>query len=180
MLIRRRDSMLFVVDEQSRLAPAIADGDRVLANTAVLIQAARRLGVPALACELNPRGLGATVVEIAGLLASESIMEKVHFSCAAEEAAMARIASLGRSQVVVAGMEAHVCVLQTTLGLKERGYDPFVVADATGSRSPESHALAMERLRLAGIPVVSTEMVVFEWLARAGTPEFRELLALIK
>jgi nicotinamidase-related amidase len=180
MLIRRRESLLLVVDEQARLAPAIAGKEQVLANTAVLIKAATRLGVPVLAAELYPSGLGPTLPEIADLLARDAVMEKIHFSCAAEEEFIGRIARLGRSQVVLTGMEAHVCVLQTALGLKERGYHPFVVADATGSRRPESHALAMERLRLAGIAAVSTEMVVFEWLDRAGTPEFKEVSALIK
>ncbi|HEX6828985.1 MAG TPA: hydrolase [Burkholderiales bacterium] len=180
MLIRRNDSTLFVVDEQARLAPAISGREQALANTAVLIRAANRLGVPVLASEQYPKGLGPTVPEIAELLPQEAVMEKVHFCAAAEETVITRIAGLGRSQVVVAGMEAHVCVLQTALGLKERGYQVYVVADATASRRPQSHALAMDRLRLAGIPAVSTEMVVFEWLARDGTPEFREVLALIK
>lgn len=180
MLIRRNQSTLFVVDEQARLAPAISGREQALANTAVLIRAAKRLGVPVLASEQNPKGLGPTVPEIAELLPQGAVIEKVHFCAAAEEAVIARIAGLDRSQVVVAGMEAHVCVLQTALGLKERGYHPFVVADATASRRPESHALAMARLRLAGIPTVSTEMVVFEWLDRDGTPEFKEVLALIK
>lgn len=169
-----------MVDEQARLAPAISGRERALANTAVLIRAAKRLGVPVLASEQNPKGLGSTVPEIAELLPQGSVMAKSHFCAAAEETVIARMAGLARSQIVVAGMEAHVCVLQTALGLKERGYHPFVVADATASRHPESHELAMGRLRLAGIPIVSTEMVVFEWLGRDGTPEFKELLALIK
>jgi nicotinamidase-related amidase len=180
MLIRRDDSVLFVVDEQARLAPAMFSRDQAVANTAILIRAATRLGVPVLASEQYPKGLGPTVPEIAALLPAGAMMEKMRFSCACDPGILARVAELGRRQVVVAGMEAHVCVLQTALGLKERGYEVHVVADATSSRRPESHALAMERLRLAGIPVVNTEMVVFEWLEQAGTVEFRELVALIK
>jgi len=114
------------------------------------------------------------------LARSEDILGKVHFSCADEPALLQRIASLARPQVVIAGMEAHVCVLQTALGLAERGYRVCVVADATGSRTSVSHATAMERLRMAEIMVVTTEMVLFEWLERADRPEFRALLALIK
>ncbi len=180
MLIRRDRSALFVVDEQARLAPAMFSREQALANTAILLKAAARLGVPVIASEQYPKGLGPTVPEIAALLPAGAVVEKLHFSCASDPGILARVAGLGREQVVVAGMEAHVCVLQTALGLKERGYDVQVVADATSSRRPESHALAMERLRLAGIPVVNTEMVVFEWLERAGSAEFKELSALIK
>lgn len=180
MLIRRDHSALFVVDEQSHLAPAMFSRDQAVANTAILLKAAARLGVPVLASEQYPKGLGTTVPQIAALLPPGSTAEKIHFSCAADPGITARVEALGRRQVVVAGMEAHVCVLQTALDLKERGYDVHVVADATSSRRPESHALAMDRLRLAGIPVVNTEMVVFEWLGQAGTAEFKELLALIK
>ena len=180
MLIRRNQSTLFVVDEQARLAPAMFSRDQAVANTAILIRAATRLGVPVLASEQYPKGLGPTVPEIAALLPAGAIAEKLHFSCASDPGIVARVAELGRKQIIVAGMEAHVCVLQTALGLKERGYPVYVVADATSSRRPESHALAMDRLRLAGIPVVNTEMVVFEWLEQAGTAEFKELSALIK
>jgi nicotinamidase-related amidase len=180
MLIHRHDSMLFVVDEQARLAPAMFSRDQAVANTGVLIKAATRLGVPVIATEQYPRGLGPTVPEIASLLPEGSLCEKLHFSCANDEGIAARVAKLGRSQIVVAGMEAHVCVLQTALGLRARGYEPFVVADATSSRRPESHALAMERLRGAGVTVVNTEMVAFEWLEKAGTAEFKEISALIK
>ena len=175
MLIRRSDSALFVVDEQARLAPAMFSREQALANTAILIKAATRLGVPVIASEQYPKGLGPTVPEIAALLPAGPMAEKIHFSCASDPGILARVSGLGRGQIVVAGMEAHVCVLQTALGLKERGYEVHVVADATSSRRPESHALAMDRLRLAGIPVVSTEMVVFEWLEQAGSAEFREL-----
>jgi len=180
MLIHRHDSMLFVVDEQARLAAAMFSRDQTVANTRILLRAATRLGVPVIASEQYPKGLGPTVPEIASLLPQGSICEKLHFSCANDEGIAARVAKLGRSQVVVAGMEAHVCVLQTALGLKARGYEPFVVADATSSRRPESCALAMDRLRTAGVTIVSTEMVAFEWLEKAGTTEFKEILALIK
>lgn len=180
MLIHRHDSLLFVVDEQARLAPAMYSRDQAVANTRVLLRAAACLGVPVIASEQYPKGLGPTVPEIASLLPQGSVCEKIHFSCANDEGIATRIAKLGRSQVVVVGMEAHVCVLQTALGLKARGYEPFVVADAVSSRRPESHAIALDRLRVAGVPVVTTEMVAFEWLERAGTAEFKEILGLIR
>jgi nicotinamidase-related amidase len=88
--------------------------------------------------------------------------------------------ALGRKQAVIAGMEAHICVVQTAASLVEKGIDVFVVVDATASRTLESEAACIERLRASGVGIVTTEMVVFEWLGRAGTPEFKALLPLIK
>lgn len=178
--IRNEKSCLLVVDVQSRLLPAIAAPERVVANTAVLIQAARRLNVPILVSEQNPRGLGTTVEALAAMVSPDEVAAKMHFSCLGDDGFGRRLAALGRSQAVVVGIEAHVCVLQTALDLVADDHAVFVVADATGSRAPDNHALAMARLRAAGAAIVSTEMVVFEWLEKAGTPEFRALTALIK
>jgi nicotinamidase-related amidase len=180
MLMDADLSCLLVVDVQTRLAPAIIAHDKVIANTAVLMKAAARLQVPMLVSEQYPRGLGPTVPELAELAEAGAIVEKVHFSCLADQTYAERFRGLGRGQAVVAGIEAHVCVLQTCVELIEGGYRVCVVADAVSSRTPDNAALALERLRAAGAVVVSTEMVVFEWLRRAGTPEFKELSALIK
>ena len=178
--LRAPRSALLIVDMHERLAPAVQDAEQVIANCAVLLRAAAKLAVPALMSEHCPERLGPAVPQLRTLLRHDDILTKVHFSCADEAVLMQRIASLARPQIVIAGMEAHVCVLQTALGLVERGYRVCVVADATGSRRAQSHAIAMQRLRLVEIPVVTTEMVLFEWLERADRPEFRELLALIK
>lgn len=180
MRLNAEQSLLLVVDIHVRLAPAVHGADRAIANAAILMKAARRLGVPVLVSEHYRQGLGPTVPEIAALAPEGAIMEKIHFSCADEPACAERMAAIGRPQVVIAGMEAHVCVMQTALGLKDASYQPFLVQDATGSRRHEDYAAAIERLRADGIPIVTTEMVVFEWLNRADTPEFRDLLALIK
>lgn len=178
--LRALRSLLLVVDVHEKLAPAVHGSERVVDNCAVLMRTASKLAVPMLMSEHCPERLGPAVVQLRSLARGPDIVSKVHFSCADEPALIQRIAVLTRPQIVVAGMEAHVCVLQTALGLAERGYRPYVVADATGSRRPESHSIAMARLRMADIPVVTTEMVVFEWLERADRPELRELLALIK
>ena len=142
--------------------------------------AAARLGVPILASEQYPKGLGPTAAELKPLVPEGCTLEKIEFSCAANEPHVNRLRRLQRRQAVIAGIEAHVCVLQTALGLKSAGYDCFVVADAVGSRAPANLAAALARLRDSGIPVVTTEMVLFEWLGCAGTPEFKELSALIR
>ena len=118
--------------------------------------------------------------EIAELAPAGSIIEEMHFSCVADDAFDERFRELGRGQAVVAGMEAHVCVLQGAMDLLAKGYEVFVVADAASSRTPENAAAGLARLGAAGAAIVTTEMVVFEWMERADHPHFRELLALIK
>lgn len=109
------------------------------------------------------------------MLGERPALEKLHFSCSADPGCTATLDALGRGQVVIIGMEAHVCVLQTALGLRQQGKDVFVVADAVSSRDPEDKALALARMGQAGVWVVSREMVVFEWLHCAGTDTFREI-----
>ena len=180
MLIRREQSLLLVVDIQEKLAPAILNADGVVANAAKLIQAAQKLSVPMLASEQYPKGLGRTVPALRNLLPPAAIFEKTHFSCFGEAGVAERLRQTQRQQIIVCGMEAHVCVLQTALELKAAGYTKMVVADAVSSRQQENHALGLARLRGAGVEIVTTEMVLFEWIGQAGTPEFRSLLALIK
>ena len=172
--------MLLVIDLQARLAPAIEAVDRVLDRAAFLLRCARHLGVPILATEQYPKGLGPTVPAIAELLEPGETLEKIHFGCVDEPACAQRLTEAGRRQVVVLGTEAHVCVLQSVAALKDRGLAPFVVADAVGSRRAADKEAALARLAQAGVPVVTSEMVAFEWLGRAGTPEFKDLQALIR
>lgn len=180
MLISAAHSCLFVVDMQSRLLPAMYDSELLVRNCGILLQAAARLDVPVLAVELNPNGIGETVEVVAGLLPDGATMEKIHFSSHKEPEIRDRVAATGRRQLVVAGMEAHVCVMQTALDFEAAGYETFVVADATASRTRDNHAAGLARLRDNGVGIVTTEMVVFEWLHRADAPAFRELLRLIK
>ena len=180
MLIKAEKSSLLVIDIQQRLAPAMANAERVVANTTVLMKAAARLGVPVLASEQYPRGLGSTIGELAPMIPAENCLEKIDFSCMADEAYCSKFKSLGRPQAIVVGIEAHVCVLQTVMDLLEEGFAPFVVADAVSSRTEENEVRALDRMRHAGASIVATEMVVFEWLRRAGTPAFKEISALIK
>lgn len=174
--------VLVVVDVQERLFSAMDTERReeMVRNIKILGAAARRLGLPVLATEQYPKGLGRTVLAVASVLPADSVHAKVHFSCLAEPGWPERVRALGRRQAVVCGMETHICVLQSALEMKAAGYDTFVVADASSSRREESHRLGLGRLHAAGIAIVTTEMVAFEWLGRAGTAEFRDLLTLIK
>lgn len=179
MLIKADRSALLVIDIQDKLAPAMNNIEGVVENTGILMRAAARLKIPHLVSEQYPQGLGATVGALAELGAGEAA-GKVTFSCMADGGYVSRFNALGRDQAVVAGIEAHVCVLQTAMDLLERNVQVFVVADATASRSPDSHAMALHRIGGAGAEIVTTEMVLFEWLGRAGTPAFKDLSKLIK
>ncbi len=180
MLIDRAQSLLLIVDVQEKLAPAIHEGAAAIANNRRLLAAADHLGIPVIVSEQYVRGLGPTVAELLPLPAAAQRIEKTHFSCTREPGFLDRLAQLERRQIVVTGMETHVCVLQTALGLLDAGYTVFLVEDAASSRTPESRAAAVARLRAAGATIVTTEMVLFEWLECSATDEFRALLPLIK
>ncbi len=180
MLLDRQRSLLFIVDIQERLAPAVAGADAVIDRARILVEAANRLGVPVVASEQYPQGLGHTDQRLRSLLEGALTLSKVAFSAAGDPEIARRVAAQGRDQIVIAGMEAHVCVLQTALAYRDTGREVAVVADAVGSRLPERKALALERMRGHGIELVDSEMVLFEWLGAAGTPEFKELSQLIR
>ena len=173
MLINAENSCLLIVDVQERLMPVVYEGQKVIDNSVWLAGIAERLGIPVLMSEQYPRGLGHTVPQLVERVSIEAIMEKVHFSCALEHSCMERIDACDRPQMILTGAEAHVCVLQTALGLQHTGKEVYVVADAVASRDPHNVELAFERLRAEGVRMVSREMVAFEWLRRAGTDVFR-------
>jgi nicotinamidase-related amidase len=170
-------SVLLAVDFQGRLMPAIKDGRAVLANARRLIDAAALLGIPAFATEQNPRGLGASVAEIAaGALPT---LHKMSFD-ATQEADFGAFLPADRPEVVVVGCEAHVCVMQTVLGLLRHGRSVFLARDAVGSRRSESKETAIARMARAGAEIVTVEMTIFEWLGTCEHPRFREVLALVR
>ncbi len=176
MLIHRDKSYLLVVDVQERLLPHMHDWQRLLENATWLVRLAQRLGVAVLASEQYPKGIGHTHPDLAALIPAAAIAEKLHFSCAAAHCLEGRAGS-ERRQVVIAGIESHVCVLQTALELRWQGKEVFVVADAVASRDPANRELALARMRSHGVEIVAREMVAFEWLGQAGTDEFRGISA---
>jgi len=171
----RTNSALLLVDFQARLMPAIHEAGAVVANASRLLRAAAMLEVPVLATEQNPAGLGGTVEDLKG---AHPVASKMTFD-ACRSPDMARVLP-DRPNIVVAGCEAHVCVLQTVLGLLDLGRAVFVVHDALGSRRPESKETAVRRMERHGAEIVTTEMVIFEWLETAEHPRFREVMSLIK
>jgi nicotinamidase-related amidase len=174
MLIDAHRSVLLVIDMQEKVLPAIHEHARVVANVEWLIRAAQKIGVPVAATEHYPKGLGHTAKAIRALLPEGAVGIKNHFSSVAAQC-LTRLPGADRTQVVVVGVEAHVCLLQTALELVEEGKEVYVVADCVGSRREFDRDLALARMRQEGARVVSREMVVFEWLAEAATPLFDEV-----
>ena len=199
MLLDVSDSQLVLVDYQQRLMPAIDQGEAVLANALRLARIAQALEVPCHLTEQNPAGLGPTVDPLRALVPAP--VAKTRFSAAADllprlrppaRAPRGNARSLprhlqkpaepepGRGTLVIAGCEAHVCLLQTALQLLDEEFEVWVVTDACGSRTDRSRDAAFDRLAGAGCELVTTEMVVFEWLGDSRHPRFKEALALIK
>lgn len=169
-------ALLLVIDFQARLMPAIHDGEAAVRNAGRLIEAATLIGVPRLFTEQNPKGLGPTVEALP--VDEDRLVAKQSFDACREAGFLDRIPR--DTQVVVVGCEAHVCVLQTVLGLLEASRTTYVVGDAIGSRAAESRQAALRRMERHGAEIVTTEMVVFEWLKTAEHPKFRQAVALIK
>lgn len=180
MLIDHANAQLLLIDMQERLLPAMAAAERALKHAIILAKTARILDLPISVSEQYPKGLGHTVAPLKAEIGNTPVDEKVEFSCWKNTALRDRIMQNNRAQVIVAGIEAHVCALQTAMDLKEAGYQVFAVADAMTSRAEPSAGLAFARMRDAGIAIVTTEMVLFEALGAAGTPEFKQLSALIR
>ena len=154
-------SILIVVDLQERLMPTIHDGAEVIKNVVILATAAKSFGVPVIGTAQNPAGLGPNLPQIRALC--ERIISKTDFDACAEPEFLEALA-IGRNELIVVGCEAHVCVLQTMLGLRARQHSVRFVVDAIGSRHPLNKTIAMDRAKEAGAQLLTTEMVLFEWL----------------
>jgi nicotinamidase-related amidase len=177
VVLTAEGAVLLLVDLQQRLMPVIHDHDAVVARAVRLAEAAQLLDVPIRATEQYPAGLGPTVPSLAAY--PQATLTKTTFSAAADPG-FAALLPAGSGQVVVAGCEAHVCVLQTVLDLLGAGRRVVLAADATGSRDPADKAVAVERARQHGAEIVTSEMVLFEWLRDARHPKFREVQKLLK
>lgn len=176
-ILADHDSMVLLVDMQTGLLPAIHDSEALIARVERLLAAARRLGVPVVATEHCADKIGATDPRLGSL--AEQVLHKVHFDATRETGNLQRLPA-GRHNVLVVGTEAHVCVLQTALGLAAAGMTPWLVTDGVGSRHESDRAAALQRWLASGGNVLSSEMAMFEWLGSARHPEFREVLALVK
>lgn len=179
-MLRKEDLQLLIIDVQERLVAAMPERDRVVANVGHLLALAKMFSLPVVVTEQYPRGLGASVPEVADVIPATDRMEKLEFSCLDRCEVADRLGAAGRRRVVIVGMEAHVCVLQTCLDLLASGYIVHVVRDAVCSRSAEDKENAMDLMRDAGAVITTTETVLFQVLGRAGTEEFKAISRRIK
>jgi nicotinamidase-related amidase len=186
-LVARDGFALVIIDVQERLAAAMDRRESVVGAVSRLARTAAMLEAPVIITRQYPQGLGPTVPELESVLRTLSDegaqvigLDKTAFCCAAETGFIEALRATGRRQVVLVGMETHICVTQTALVLADEGYDVYVAADACCSRSVDDHEVALDRLRHAGVRVTTSESVMYEAVGRAGTEEFRRLLAIVK
>jgi nicotinamidase-related amidase len=172
MLLDAQRSLLLAIDLQEKMLPAVAGHEEILRNCEWLIRAAQKIGVPVAGIEQYPKGLGPMVAAIGDLLPRGAVAAKTRFSSVSAKC-LPDLPGSDRAQVVIVGVEAHVCVLQTALDLYHEGKEVYIVADCVGSRHHADRDLALARMRQEGVRIMSREMVVFEWLGEANTPLFR-------
>lgn len=177
----REQAVLIVIDVQAKLTPAMPPAvyARMRATTALLVEAAQLLGIPVVTTEQYPQGIGHTVPELAAAC-KDGVIEKTSFGCCGEPAFLAALAGLGRRQMIVTGMEAHVCVYQTVLGLLSTGYHVHLVRDAICSRHKEDFRAGVSNAARAGALVVTAEMVLFQLLKDSRHEQFRAISKLVK
>jgi nicotinamidase-related amidase len=173
---------LVVVDIQQKLLPPIFNKEALVKNSQLLIRLAKILDLPIMATTQYSKGLGGTVPEIASLLGDVAIDDKLEFSCFGSDHFRSKLKSLpgNRNTVLLCGMEAHICVMQTALGALNQGYLVHVASDAVGSRAEWNWKIGLDRMKAAGAVISSTEMMMYELLRCSGTPQFKELLQHLK
>jgi len=180
MRILKERSALLVIDVQDRIFPAIWENERLKKNIPVLIEGFRVLGIPVFVTEQYVKGLGTTIPEILAHLEGIERIEKSSFSCCDESRFMLELASSGKENVIICGIESHVCVLQTVIDLVKNGYNPVVVEDCISSRKPNDRTMAIERMRQEGAIITTYEAILFELLRFSGGDTFKAMSKLVK
>lgn len=175
MLLEKDKSCLLLIDVQEKLTPLVMQSNATTDRCEWLIKLAKELNVPIVVSEQYPNGLGHTVASLKQLTFPDKAVEKVHFSCWREPSFKNQLKGLNKKQVVLIGIETHVCVLQTALDLLHADFDVFVVVDAVSSRHELDYQYGLKRMKQEGVSLVSSEMVFFEWVEKAGTPAFKAL-----
>lgn len=179
-MITTEETALVLIDVQEKLVQAMHNKEALFKNLKKMVKGAQLLGLPILWTEQNPAGLGPTVPEIAELLTDKKPVSKFSFSCCGSEKFIQDLKAVNRKNMLVAGIEAHVCVYQTVADLINRQFDVQVVADAVASRTPENKHIGLEKSKEAGAGLTSTETVLFELLKEAKSDRFKEIINLVK
>lgn len=180
MRITKENTTGLIIDIQERLVPAMFEKEALVRNCQVLISGLKELGITLVVTQQYSKGLGETIEEIRNVVPGFSYFEKKDFSCCDEPAVAERLKELKAENVIICGIESHVCVLQTAVDLKTAGYNPIVVMDCVSSRVPASIDIARERFRFEGIMTTSYESILFELTRSASAPEFRAISKLVK
>lgn len=178
-MLDKDDSLILVIDIQERLKAAMDQGDRVVKNTKILLEASKLMDIPTIVTEQYPRGLGHTAEDLLEVGEKLEIFEKTSFT-GCIEGVNDRLEELGRKKIIITGMETHVCVLQTCRDLLSKGYHVFIVRDAVTSRTDENYENALEMMRDMGAVISNTEAILFDLLKKAGTEEFKAISKMIK
>jgi nicotinamidase-related amidase len=173
-------TLLVVVDLQEKLLPAIPERERVVRNSRLLLRLAREVRLPVLFTTQYSKGLGVIAPDIRAEAPAAQAFDKTSFGCFGDEAIGGAVEASDRDQLLVCGIETHICVAQTVLGAFEKGYEVHVCSDAVGSRTPENHRVGLGRMERAGAVVSSAEMAVYELLGRSDSPAFKAMLPLLK
>jgi isochorismate hydrolase len=177
--LNQENAVLLIIDIQEKLVLAVNRSEEVIKNSYILLTTAQKLGIPVIATEQYPKGLGKTVPALSKYLDPQSIYEKVSFS-ACLPGVLSALKSLGRKKVIIAGMETHVCVYQTVRDLLENDFEVFLAADAVNSRTESNYQSGLAMMASMGAIISNTETIFFDLLKKAGTPVFKELSRLIK
>lgn len=179
-ILNKDNSILVIVDIQDKLAVVMSQKEKVTNNCLHLIEAAKLLNIPVIVTEQYPKGLGPTVNEIKEALPRYEPLEKVTFDCCKRDGFLQKIASLRKTHIILTGMETHVCILQTCLGLLDKGYFVHLVSDAVCSRKKDDYKTGRKMMHDAGAVITCTETVLFQLLEKAGTQEFKAISKRIK
>jgi nicotinamidase-related amidase len=179
-MLDAQNTCLVIIDVQGKLAQLMDDKVNLFRNLSILTQSFKLLDIPVLLCRQNPRALGETIPEIKDFLTDEQPVDKMAFSCCGDPEFLEKLKGCGRTQFVLCGIEAHICVYQTAMDLLEMDYEVYVVADAVSSRTPRNREIALDRMALEGVKRASTEMLLFELLGSAEHKHFKAIARLVK
>jgi nicotinamidase-related amidase len=179
-MLHPENTVLVIVDAQTKLLNVMFEKDFLISNLQKLVKGVQAMGIPIVATEQNPEGLGPTIPDVAQVMPGIKPIRKISWSCWCEKSFSHELESLNRRQILITGAEAHVCVYQTAMDLLDSGYDVYMVADCVGSRTARNRDIALSRTVNEGAKLTSMEMALFELLKTAANPQFKEILKIVK
>ena len=180
MRIFRTDAIALVIDIQEKLFPHIDHHTNLLTNCKILLSGLKILGIPVIVTEQYPKGLGPTIKELGNLITGFNPISKISFSCCGEKKFLETVQNHGKRNIIICGIETHVCVLQTVMDLIERGYHPVIIEDCVSPRKVSDRETAIKRMAREGVIITTYESILFELCEVAGTDQFKQLSNLVK